>query len=338
MKLKDVWIILLVILNLSSCTLFEDNKNILVKAPSTSTDTVPSISTGNVTNIDITYSIIKAQIISDGKNGIIEKGICWNTTNNPTINNSKLAIVSDSLTFTVKINGLQPNTTYYARAYATNKKGTGYGNVISFTTVDGVIDYDGNAYHIIKIGSQVWMAENLKVTHLNDGTNIDSLINKIYTDYEWNNLTTGALCWYSNNETNKSIYGGLYNWYAVNTGILAPPGWRIPSINDWIQLANTLGGESIAGGKMKETGISLWFNPTGATNSSGFSARPGGIRGTNYSGEFLALGTDANWWSSSAYNTSFVYNASINYAADSLKIDSLRTPKFDGLSVRCIKN
>lgn len=132
-----------------------------------------------------------------------------------------------------------------------------------------IADADGNTYKIIKIGDQVWTAENLRTTRYNDGTEIP-----LVTDYTaWTNLTTPAYAWTNNDIGNKSVYGALYNWFAVKTCKLCPSGWHVPTDAEWTILENHLGGISVAGGKMKETGTEHWFAPnTDATNESGFTA------------------------------------------------------------------
>ena len=195
-----------------------------------------------------------------------------------------------------------------------------------------VKDLDGNNYTQVKIGEQVWMGENLRTTHFNDGTNIS-----LVTDNnEWSNLTAPAYCWFDNNEAaNRKTYGALYNWYAVNTGRLCPLGWRVPDDADWTKLINSFGGVSIAGGKLKEAGTMHWLNPnTGATNESCFSALPGGYRvqlPTGYSG----LHERGSFWSSSPYTT--VDGSLVILRNDQSSITFGGTNRFHGRSVRCIK-
>jgi len=162
------------------------------------------------------------------------------------------------------------------------------------------VDYDGNVYQTIKIGNQWWMAENLKVTHYRNG----EVIPNVTDNTAWSNLTTGAYCEYDNNSANVETYGRMYNWYAVNDSRnIAPTGWHVPTDAEWQTLINYLGGDVVAGGKMKETGITHWSSPnTGATNESGFTALPGGYRDDN--GLFYYLGYYAGFWSSTEYNSS----------------------------------
>lgn len=163
-----------------------------------------------------------------------------------------------------------------------------------------VTDIDGNIYHTVQIGTQIWMVENLKTTKFNDGTTIPLVTDNI----AWSKLTTPAYCWNKNIENNKDTYGALYNWYAVNTGKLCPKGWHVPTDNDWTILANYLGGEtydnknieSKTGGKLKESGTIHWSSPNeGATNETGFTGLPGGSR-AYYKGDFNEIGTMGDWW------------------------------------------
>jgi len=193
-------------------------------------------------------------------------------------------------------------------------------------------DGDGNVYTYVKIGTQVWLGENLKTTRYNDNSSLP-----LVTDpNSWIGLTSPGYCWYNNDATaNKKTYGAFYNWYAVNTSKLCPRGWHVPSAADWDILINYLGGESVAGGKMKEEGLTHWLNPNaGATNETGLTALPAGNR--DHLGQFTSLGSVASWWSPSDYdpNSIYVYTATYynSYITSDLNF------KYMGLSVRCIKD
>ena len=197
-----------------------------------------------------------------------------------------------------------------------------------------VTDIDGNIYNTVTIGTQIWLVENLKTTKYNDGTSIPLVTGNT----SWANLSTPGYCFYDNDSgTNKSIYGALYNWYTVNTGKLCPTGWHVPSDIEWITLTNYLGGENIAGGNLKETGMSHWFTPNaGATNSSGFTALPGGYRQDD--GSFYNINDDDFWWSttiSTSQNTK-AWSREVNYNYPYLYKDIYL--KNFGYSVRCIGN
>jgi len=170
------------------------------------------------------------------------------------------------------------------------------------TNTTTVSDIDGNVYQTVTICNKTWTKSNLNVSHYRNG----DLIPQVTNTAEWDNLTTGAWCYYRNNNANGAIYGKLYNWYAVNDPRgLAPEGWHIPSQVEWTSIINCLGGGNPggAGGKMKEAGYDHWVFPNaGATNSSGFTALPGDLR-TNLGFANNGDGTSGNWWSSSQYNT-----------------------------------
>lgn len=198
-------------------------------------------------------------------------------------------------------------------------------------TPEIITDINGNIYHSVTIGTQIWMVENLKVTKFNDGTPL-SLISD---SAEWASLSTPGYCWYDNNESAyKDSYGALYNGYATKTGKLAPTGWHIATDAEWTILTTYLGGENIAGGKLKEKGTIHWAEPnTEATNETGFSALPGGYRYPM--GQFVGGGFIGYWWSSSDYYTGSIYKFMSN--SDKL-VGSNNTNNEFGYSVRCIKN
>ena len=194
-----------------------------------------------------------------------------------------------------------------------------------------ITDMDGNVYTSITIGTQIWMAENLKTTKYNDGSSIQFITDNT----AWSNITTLGYCWYNNEATYKNTYGALYNWYTVNTGKLCPIGWHVPTKSEWTTLADYLGGESEAGSKMKETGNIHWISPlTIATNTSGFTALPGGYRSSD--GSFNFIGYNGDWWSSTEYNTSEAWVLDMYYEVSYVSIASIN--KSYGLSVRCIKD
>ncbi len=202
-------------------------------------------------------------------------------------------------------------------------------NVIISTTVT---DIDGNVYHTISIGTQVWMVENLKTTKYRNGDPIPNV-----TDGStWLNNTTGAYCNYDNVLNNATLCGRLYNWYSVNdTRNICPSGWHVSTDAEWTVLTTFLGGENIAGGKLKETGNTHWQNPnTGATNESGFTALPGGYRLGN--GSFYDIGNYSSWWSSSEYSTFFAWFRYVRFDAGIIGIQY--DAKISGNSVRCVED
>jgi uncharacterized protein (TIGR02145 family) len=203
---------------------------------------------------------------------------------------------------------------------------------INILTLNTVTDIDGNVYNEIVIGNQVWMGANLKVTRFNDGTQIPLIID----NNTWLNLTTPAYCWYNNDSiNNKNIYGGMYNWYAVNTGKLAPAGWHVPTDAEWKVLTTYLGGEYFAGSKLRETGMSHWPNNSGATNEVGFTALPGGNRGYG-DGVFFYLDYFGDWWTSSEFPGNGAWTRRTNGYEYNLYRGFIDC--YMGLSVRCIKD
>ena len=206
--------------------------------------------------------------------------------------------------------------------------------------VSGTIsDIDGNVYKTIKIGDQVWMLENLRTTRYNDGTSIP-----LVTDApSWSALSTPGYSFYDTTGTNYTAYsqdtfGALYNYYAVadtNSLNVCPIGWHVPGDEEWTALSNVLGGTSVAGGPMKEAGLTHWNSPnTGATNESRFSALPGGNRAFN--GAYSSIGIFGYWWSSSEFNTSFAWSRRLDYNTDDV-VPSTASKRF-GFSVRCVRD
>jgi uncharacterized protein (TIGR02145 family) len=206
--------------------------------------------------------------------------------------------------------------------------------VLGFTGLQAqtVKDIDGNVYKTITIGTQVWMAENLKTTKYNDGTAIPLVAD----DKAWAALTTPALCWYNNEETaNKNKYGALYNWYTVSINKLCPKGWHVPTVKEWTILTTYLGGKNASGGKLKETGLTHWKSSNkGVTNETGFTALPSGSR--NQYGVFYGIGYSGNWWSSSEYSTTSAYFRYVNYRY--INVGRLSYRKRAGFSVRCLRD
>ena len=195
-----------------------------------------------------------------------------------------------------------------------------------------VTDIDGNVYHTVTIGTQVWMVENLKTTKYRNGDPISNDLGM------WVSLVTGAYSWFNNDATNyKNPYGALYNWYAVtDSRKIAPSGWHVPSDAEWSILINYLGGESIAGGKLKETGTVHWFTPNvGATNSSGFTGLPVGYR--SIFGNFNSYGDLCYWWSSTADSSPYTaWTAHLHFRYnESFRISNNNV---SGFSVRCLQD
>jgi len=301
---------------------------------------IPVLTTSVVTGITHNSAGSGGVITSDGGASVTARGVCWSTGTNPTLTDPHTTDGSGTGSFTSNMTGLNPNTTYYVRAWASNSAGTGYGNALPFTTLklpgDTVLDFDGNIYHKVTIGSQVWLVENLRTKHYRNGDSIPLVV----ADAQWKSLTTGARCYYDNLPSNAKTYGFFYNWHAVNDSRgLCPEGWHVPTDNEWKALGSFLGGENVAGGKMKTTGTieqgnGLWYSPnSGATNSSGFSGIPGGYR-INY-GNYYSIGNVAYFWSSSDTTNLNGWN----YVLDANNENLIRHYNFytNGFSVRGIK-
>jgi uncharacterized protein (TIGR02145 family) len=201
----------------------------------------------------------------------------------------------------------------------------------TFASLEVVTDVEGNEYKTVTIYNQTWFAENLKTTLLNDGTPIlhaeDSAA--------WVSTDTAAYCWYANSpELYKADYGALYNWYAVKNEKLCPVGWKVPKETDWKRLIDSLKGTSVAGGKMKHAGSQYWTaTNTGATNSSGFRALPGGYR--NIASEFRFIRDYGFWWSATTFDENSAWYHHLYYYSPRSYRNHF---KFNmGYSVRCVK-
>lgn len=310
---------------------------------------IPVLTTASVTSILPTTALSGGNVSDDGGAPVSSRGLCWSTSEDPKIELSPNVVSGNGKgSFSVQLAGLVPNTTYFVRAYAINSAGTGYGNQVSFTTAPvqtgTITDIDGNIYKTVNIGTKVWMAENLKTTKYSDGTEIPLVTNSS----KWSALTDPGYCWYENDSyANRELYGALYNWYCIgktsNGGRnICPVGWHVPTDAEWTILTDYLGGEYVAGGKLKEAG-STWTLPNnGATNETGFTARPGGY--CDSKGTFGGKGTSAAWWSSSDWR---------NWPGEPITLALARTIMFNltiiyrekfgvsmktGYSVRCLKD
>ena len=232
--------------------------------------------------------------------------------------------------------GAEANLSFFSFDFATASYPEifDYSKVLYSCSTDNptVTDIDGNIYHTVKIGTQTWMVENLKVSHYRNGDPIPKVTNPSI----WAALgSSDAWCYYNNDSTNNSLYGKLYNWNVVNDSRkVAPLGWHVPSDAEWTTLTDYLGGTTVAGGKMKS--INLWNSPnTSATNSSNFSGLPGGER--NFTGVFTDQGSYGYWWSTTPvvgppgyYYRRLAYNSNSTF--------SYYPPAVYGYSVRCIKD
>jgi uncharacterized protein (TIGR02145 family) len=305
---------------------------------------VPTLTTTAISAVDLTTAASGGDITSNGNGTITTSGICWSATGTPTV--ADLTKTTDgSLTgsFVSNLTGLTAGTAYHVRAYASNSAGTGYGNEIIFSTQIADADAVPNHYNTVVIGSQVWMAENLKTVRYNTGTPITNITG----DGAWaldSVAQTPAYCWYNDDISNRDAHGALYNFWAVNSGDLCPTGWHVPSDADFKVLESFLGvsGATIdnygwrgtnQGAQLKST--TGWDTPNG-TNTSGFNAVPGGYR-------YYKTGTSNNLTTIAFYWTT-TYDAPPTRAWDRQLLDSRNDvfrgviPLGAGKSVRCLKD
>lgn len=318
-----------------------------------SVSTKAQLITFEANNIGINTATIGGSILNDGGYPIIERGVCWSTSATPTISDN---ITTDGFglgAFLSYLVELSPNTLYYVRAYAINELGVYYGNEVSFVTegdtdysihscgeddihnIDldygSMLDQNGNTYKTIVLGNQEWMAENLNTRLYRNG---DAIAN-VTSNSQWGSLTSGAWCYYNNDSLLQCPYGKLYNLYSVyDERNLCPIGWHIPNRAEWDILIHYLGGEEVASGKLKSSGINFWASPnTLATNESGFSALPGGFRFVN--GLFYDQG-GYSYFASPDYDFQ-----GINYRITYYLGNEVVTGGFNmngGVSVRCLKD
>lgn len=243
----------------------------------------------------------------------------------------KLSVIIATVAMTFSSCSKDDDDNKPASTNPTNGKTTAVFN--SSVTYGTLTDQDGNIYKTVTIGTQTWMAENLRTTKYNDGTAIPLVTDNI----KWEKLTTGGYCNNQNTSNIESIatYGRLYNWYAVNTGKLAPKGWHVPTDDELKTLTAFLGGGSKAGGKLKETGTLHWMSPNyGATNETGFTALPGGNRLNT--GSFSYFGYSGYLWSTTEKDTSNAWVTEMIFHDSDVGRDIVS--KNGGFSVRCVRD
>jgi uncharacterized protein (TIGR02145 family) len=309
--------------------------------------TLPTVITAGVTDITPATAVSGGNITDDGGADVTVRGVVWATFENPTLESNEGSTMDGAGTgeYVSYLTGLSAETEYFVRAYATNPVGTAYGGQQPFATPEPgcgdytVTDADENVYNTVLVGSQCWMAENLKTTHYGNGEPIDY---PGTDNMAWWNNTTGAYAWYNNDIAWKDLYGALYNFHAVqNINSLCPAGFYVPTDNDWTVLTDYLGGESIAGGKLKSTRTDpdphpRWNTPnTGATNESNWTGYAGGYR--DYMGYFSEMGTRGSFWSSTEAGFDAAYSRSLYYNAQNMSRNSDIFPGY-GLSIRCVKD
>jgi uncharacterized protein (TIGR02145 family) len=303
--------------------------------------TISTLPIGNITSTSATSG---GNITNNGGTPVTQRGVVWGLSPNPTTANNSTTNGGGTGSFTSNLTSLTASTTYYVRAYATNSAGTAYGNELSFITTAGGggivtnpgagVTFNGYTYASIVLGNgQEWMSENLRTTTYANGDPIPNVTDNT----QWLNLTTGAWSHYNNDSQYENPYGKLYNWYTVSDPRnVCPTGWHVPTDAEYTLLTDYLGGEPVAGGKMKSTGTQYWQNPnTSATNESGFSGLPGGGRLSD--GTFFDIEIYTQWWSSTVSNNfnAWIRNLAVDFGSVGRNDYNEATV---GLSVRCLKD
>lgn len=325
---------------------------------------LPTVTTSNIINITQTTAEGGGDVVFDGGDIVTSRGICWNSTGNPTIADFITVDGSGIGTFISSLTSLSVNTQYFVRAYATNSVGTAYGIEVSFISLDTlntlcpttVADVEGNIYSTNLIGNQCWMAENLRVTMYSDSIAIPI----VTSNSAWNILgfSDPAFCYYDNDSSSTALYGALYNWPAamkgsassgsVPSGVqgICPVGWHLPSDEEWKILEGEADSQygypnSVWDGSSwrgYDSGFNLkatssWASGGNGSDLYGFSALPGGHRSN--SGSFGGVNNNV-FWSSSEFNNNNAWYRELGYQYD----NSFRNnyPKDYGFRVRCIKD
>jgi uncharacterized protein (TIGR02145 family) len=328
---------------------------------------MPTVTTNSISNIYSTTASGGGYVTSTGGATVTARGVCWSTSQNPTVSNSHTTDGTGTGSFTSNITGLTAGTTYYVRAYATNSVGTSYGAQRSFTTTDvadgnpcpgaaTVTDIDGNTYNTVLLGNQCWMKENLRTMRYANGTSIPlGTSTSTITSYRYNP---------NNNANNVPTYGYLYNWPAVMHGAsssssnpsgvqgICPNGWHVPSDAEWTQLTNYVSSQSqyqcgssssnIAKALASTTGWNSSTNNcavgnnSSTNNATGFSALPAGDYG--YGGHYAGFGYDAGFWSATGFNGRYAYLRNVNYNYADVNGNGNGDVRYCGYSVRCVRD
>ena len=314
-------------------------------------ETIPTVSTSGITNITQTTATSGGNVTNQGSSEVTERGVCWSIIQNPTIAESHTSDGTGTGNFVSNISGLNPGTVYFVRAFATNNAGTAYGEELTFTTTSAeficgdVVNYEGQNYNTVLIGDQCWFKDNLNIGTMVNGT-VEQTNNGIIEKY----------C-FGNHPADCDTYGGLYQWnemmqYSTTPGVqgICPDGWHLPTDGEFctiVQLLDpafdcgTTGYYGVdGGGKMKSTGTieagtGLWYAPnTGATNSSSFTALPGGARFTDATFDYLGQVVFFHTSSENLATTDWCWHMNNINAA----IARNDYEKNFGSSVRCLKD
>lgn len=309
---------------------------------------VPSITTLAVNNITENSAKCDVKILNNGGSPITQYGICYSESPNPSLLTSQTFTTESAETdnFTHILNTLKSNTQYYVRSYATNAIGTAYGNELEFTTSEAtnseilfndkltygsVSDVEGNIYKTITIGSQTWMAENLRSTKFRNGDLIPT------TATLTQDVSSESSPIYQWSLGNTNVNGRLYTWFAAtDVRNICPIGWHLPTDAEWTTLIDYLGGENVAGDKLREKGTVHWvtLNNGLATNESGFTALPAGSK--EYSGVYNPNSNVCIWWGSTSNKSDSGVSRQIwgNYSY----VTYMNSNKKNGHSIRCVKD
>ena len=307
---------------------------------------LPTLTT-TISSINGTSAVSGGDITNNGGGAVTSRGICWGTSSNPTIGDNSTVNGSGTGSFTSNLSGLTRNTTYYVRAYAINSAGISYGNEWSFTTTNvidgnGLTDASGNTYQSVIIGTQEWMAENLRTSKYADGTSIPNVKDgDLWADLDfgvgqgdtsqWEGNPLGAWCHYDNDSQYDSIYGKLYNWFAVGTDKLCPTGWHVPSYDEWTVLIDYLG---VNGYENKESWALKSRSDWNGSDNYGWNGLPGGYRDDN--GPFFYEGDRGNWWTSTPIYLTSAFHTRFGDHYD--WFNRIEMDKVYGFSVRCLKD
>jgi uncharacterized protein (TIGR02145 family) len=293
----------------------------------------PVVTTSSAKIIDQNSAVFIGKVNSDGGSPITARGFLVSTVNQkPDLWDYIIKCNTGIGTFSSTYYGIGNGNTIYVRAFASNLAGTTYGDVIVLEDTN---------YRSVTIGTQVWMVDNLKTLKYRNGETIPNI-----TDLNiWSNLSSAAQCDYENTPAYTETYGRLYNWYAVNDPRnIAPFGWHIPSKEEWLTLINYLGGEEVAGDKLKESGYLHWYYDgncsTFASNETGFTALPGGCLTNNVEIDsewyFAYVSQAGYWWTSSEKNSS--HASCIEMMRFDGHVFNFDDSKNRAYSVRCIKD
>jgi uncharacterized protein (TIGR02145 family) len=318
----------------------------------------PVVQTLPPDNISTDRARLGGVVVDNGGSPVSDAGVCWDTVPSPTFEGFSRSTGPGEGEFTTLVEDLELITTYYVRAYAVNGNGLAYGEQFSFrTNGNPVTDIDGNEYTTVAIGEQVWMAENLRVTHFPNGEEVP----RIRKPRDWDSLKVydPAFNYYNDNPGYARLYGALYNWPAAvdietltdSTGPIqgvCPDGWHLPSDEEWQELERFMGmsGEEAAregwrgshgeGGHLKAPGYGYWYHPNrGADDAYRFSALPAGDLLPN--GSFFNMRYNAFFWTSTEYDGDHAWARGLNYYVSTLYRGTQDTKKF-GFSVRCVRD